>query len=83
MKIIIPKKELDAAINADRKYYQGGGTLESTTASFEALEKVTHVARTTWSELLMEIFAYSGLKKNATNEDIYAVLQALDWEVSE
>lgn len=87
MKKIIPKELLDAAIDAERKYHRSEVTLANLIASEKALAEVTHsgnlTAYTTWSRLLSAIFGYEGLKKDATNEDIYAVLQALGWEVAE
>lgn len=79
----VPKKALDAAIDAERKYYRSEVPLADLTASEKALAAATQQTYIVWSELLSAILGYKGLKKDATNEDIYAVLRVLGWEVLE
>ena len=81
----IPKYLLDEAINADREYWSlrsDPGCLERSVSLHRRIEDVSGIDWISFHQLLSAILSFRGLKPSATNEDIYAVLSALGWEVS-
>lgn len=83
-KKVIRKTLLDEVIAAERAYWDDGGE------DYEYVSNLHHkIANETglWaicvSSLFTAITSSHGLKPDATNEDIYAVLRLLGWEVAE
>lgn len=83
----IPREALDEAIAAVRHYY----STETPAGEKEALNEMSSACRRAESaagtgvcivsDLLGSILTYSGLKREATNQDIYKVLEVLGWQV--
>lgn len=81
----IPKAKLDEAIKQARYYFDVnvpqdkkdvGAMFNAATAAYPK-GFYAYVL----SDLLSSILTHSGLKRDATNEDIYKVLEVLGWEV--
>lgn len=82
----IPKVWLDKAIAATREYYHDSASvlaLNRISAATHDIERLTGLAWYSLDNLLAGILCSSGCKPDATNEDIYAVLRLLGWEVSD
>lgn len=78
----IPKNLLDTAIDAARGYYDGAVKLDTILNAERAVARDTNGDPTVWGDLFMAIIPrHGGLKPDATNEDIYAVLNVLGYEV--
>lgn len=83
---VIPKTLLDKAIELDREYWSGSAGPLSNDRLLDLCEQIDRVSGVNWyslRDLLAAVFPFRGLKHDATNEDIYAVLRLLGWEVSE
>ena len=78
----IVKANLDAAIEAVRDYYDisTGTDLVDTRRMMNACYATGEMCI---SGLLASILRYRGLKEDASNEDIYKVLEVLGWSVVE
>lgn len=82
----IPKKLLDETIAECRKYWNddpGGLSWADILPLCQRLHKATGINWNSWSDFLSAILPRTGLKADATNEDIYAVLRLLGWEVAD
>lgn len=82
----IPKAKLDHCIELNRRYFDvmspfDDDLLNEKIDVCNELEREVKVGVVILSNLLSSIMAYSGLKNDATNEDIYKVLEVLGWEV--
>lgn len=82
-KKVIPKKLLDTCINADREYWSYDHNHYDTISLFKELDAATGIDWYAMQCLMTALLTYRGLKRNATNEDIYAILRLLGWEVSD
>lgn len=77
----IDKASLDKAIEAVRHYYDPV-VINEEGAAKEMLDICRAVKPIDcFIDLLSSILRYKGLKHNATNEDIYKVLEVLGWSV--
>lgn len=86
MKKVIPKGLLDEALAYLKDYYHCSPTkqvLERTHTITHEIEFHTGVAWYSLEDLICSILSGSGVKPDATNEDIYAILRLLGWEVSD
>lgn len=82
----IPKGALDEAIALTREYYQLSGSvseLSRITNMTRQIEDATGIMWVGIENLLSSILSARGIKPDATNEDIYAILRRLGWEVSD
>ena len=82
----IPKALLDRAIDLDREYWAGSSDPFANERLIDLCTQIDSLAGVNWYSLqnfLSAVFPQRGLKHDATNEDIYAVLRLLGWEVSE
>lgn len=82
----IPKAQLDRCIELNRRYFDVMSPFDQELLNEKIdvcneLEREVKVGIMILSNLLCSIMAYSGLKNDATNEDIYKVLEVLGWEV--
>lgn len=82
----IPKAKLDRCIELNRRYFDVMSPFDDDLLNEKIdvgnkLELEVKVGIMILSNLLSSIMAYSGLKPDATNEDIYKVLEVLGWEV--
>ena len=85
-KKVIPKALLDKAIDLERDHWGSCGDPLITERIINVCMEVEAIARINWfslNNLLDGIFPVMGLKHDATNEDIYAILRLLGWEVSD
>lgn len=83
----IHKDNLDRCIDLTRTYYAVG-----TLANEDALQEMLEAAKELENDVGLGVFAlldfissiirYSGMKPEATNEDIYKVLEVLGWQVA-
>jgi uncharacterized protein YutE (UPF0331/DUF86 family) len=84
MSKMIPKEKLDAAIEKVRDYYHGGydeDVLRDMMAACREVEKACGFSLHAMIDLLVGIVRHGGMKPDATNEDIYKVLEVLGWSV--
>lgn len=83
----IPKEKLDDVLAVARHYYdlntKAGDTdaLTAMLASARDLEEEAEIGMHALLDVITGIVRYSGLKHDATNEDIYKVLEVLGWTV--
>lgn len=80
----IPKDLLDEVIAKCSEYWDDGpGSVRwsDVLALCHKLSEVTGIHWNFLSDFLSSIFPSTGLKPDATNEDVYAVLRLLGWEV--
>ena len=84
----IGKALLDNAIDKCRAHYvsDGDGDISASASAFvdacTAVEKSAGLCLCAVSDLLASIYPqYKGLKPDASNEDIYKVLEVLGWTV--
>lgn len=85
-KRVIPKEQLDRCIELTRKYHDpecpyDRDLMDEKRDACLDLERSTARCIYTFSDLLSSIFTYTGLNRDATNEDIYKVLEVLGWTV--
>lgn len=84
---MIPREALDAAIAAVKRYYSDevpAGDQDAANAMLDACreaETACGVGLCKAADILVGILSYSGWKRDATNEDIYKVLEVLGWTV--
>ena len=83
----INKKLLDELIRIERKYWKTGDTdlLDKQTLLAHDLSKFTFGNDGSWlkfSDFVGSIVASNGLKKSATNQDIYNAFAVLGYEVA-
>lgn len=80
----IPKAALHKAIGAQRRYCLFGGLSELDVISEACLqiERLSGVSYFCLTSFIAAFFYDHGLKNDATNEDIEAILRLLGWEVS-
>lgn len=82
---VIPRALLDEALDMNRSYRNSGepGVEEV----FECFYRIQSKVGISWSSLWNLCAAISapilGLKPDVTNEEIYAILRLLGWEVSD
>ena len=82
----IPKKTLDKLLDLTRTYY-GGDTLANEDAlaemirEYRRMEADVAIGCFALLDFIASIIRYSGLKRDATNDDIYKVLEVLGWTV--
>ena len=84
----IPKAKLDRCIELSRRYFDVTGPLnhdllDEKIDACRDLEKTVGLGIVVFSDLLSGILNYYGLKRDATNEDIYKVLEVLGWQVTD
>ena len=80
----INKAKLDVAIERMRDYYHGEydeDVLRDMMAACREVEKPARMSLHVMVDLLCSIVRHDGLKSEATNEDIYKVLEVLGWSV--
>ena len=85
-KKVIPKTLLDNVIELAREYWTGSSYPFANERQIDLCTKIDALVGINWYSLLnfmFAVFPQRGLKHDATNEDIYAVLRLLGWEVSE
>lgn len=85
-KKVIPKLLLDKALDMERTYWEPENheaRAEDVFAWHKRIEQECGVYWSALSSLCSAIFPQRGLKHDATNEDIYAILRLLGWEVSD
>ena len=83
MSKVISKEKLDAAINGARNYYDIHIPTEET--DVKAYYELCRAVDPDWvysrtSDLLATVFAYNS---DATNEDVYKVLEVFGWTVTD
>lgn len=86
VKKVIPKALLDKAIELDREYWTGASAPLASERIIDVCTEIDCVSGVNWysfRDFLAAILPFRGLKHDATNEEIYAVLRLLGWEVSE
>ena len=81
----ISKAKLDAAIEAVRRYYDPDEVNEGDAAKklLDICNAVKPFCIVIISNLLSSIFSHRGIKADATNDEIYKVLEVLGWSVVE
>lgn len=82
----IPKAHLDKVINGYREYWRGGAhpyILDDVISECMRIYAITGIYWYSLQNAIDGIVATHGLKPDATNEDIYAILRLLGWEVSD
>lgn len=79
----INKAKLDAGIDLVKRYYVDDkmDVLRDMLATTNEAEQLAGLGLHSINELLTSITRPSGLKPDATNEDIYKVLEVLGWSV--
>ena len=82
----IPKAKLDRCIELSRRYFDvttpmDHDLLDAKIEACNELERAVDVGYIVFSDLLSSVLTYHGLNNNATNEDIYKVLEVLGWQV--
>ena len=82
----IPKAKLDRCIELSRRYFDiktpmDHDLLDKKIEAFNELEREVKVGYIVLSDLMRGILDWYGLKNDATNEDIYKVLEVLGWQV--
>lgn len=85
-KKVIPKALLDKALDMEREHWGSCGDPLINERIIDVCMEIEAIARINWfsiNSLLSAILSVMGLKHNATNEDIYAILRLLGWEVSD
>lgn len=83
---VIPKLLLDKALDMERAYWDPDSSGIRADDVFQWHKRIEQECGVYWSalsSLCSAIFPQRGLKPNATNEDVYAILRLLGWEVSE
>lgn len=83
---VIPKTLLDRVIDLNREYWSGSSDPLANERIIDLCTRIDSLSGINWFSLhnfLSAVFPQRGLKHDATNEDIYAVLRLLGWEVSE
>ena len=84
MRKTMSKVLLDKAIEKARHYYDVSLPFDDKdVGEFMDLSNAVsdQLGLCIFSNLLASIFSYSGLKNDATNEDVYQVLEVLGWTV--
>lgn len=82
----IPKDMLDEIIDCSREFWHGNGypgLLERVICKCMQIQAETGINWFSLQNLIDAILPVAGVKYDATNEDIYAVLRLLGWEVSD
>ena len=85
-KKVIPKALLDKAVDLTRDYWRGIShprSLDDIASVTEEMDSITGINWYSLQNFLSSVFPDRGLKNDATNEDIYAILRLLGWEVSD
>ena len=79
----IPKDNLDRCIELTRTYYQSvdEGACRAMLGACKELEGAVRIGIYALNDVISGIVRPSGLKPDATNEDIYKVLEVLGWSV--
>ena len=80
----IPKDLLDRAIAETKEYYRSADLqiLNKLSDTTHEIEYATGIAWFALENLLGGILCSIGCKPDATNEDVYAILRLLGWEMS-
>lgn len=81
----ISKKNLDEVISVTREYWKTGDTLLLDKRHSKA-DKLAKSVGIWWDAVLYildGVLIHHGFKPDATNEEIYAVLGVLGWEVTD
>lgn len=84
----IPKMQLDQCIEATKNYFDPNvpfshGLLDAKIDVCLRLEESVRVGMIVFGDFLGSILTPSGLRPDATNEDIYKVLEVLGWQVTD
>lgn len=79
----IPKEKLDNMIRLCRGYYHNldNDALDEMMEATRDLEGAIDVSLFSTQEIVTGILRHRGLKPDATNEDIYKVMEVLGWTV--
>ena len=82
----IPKAKLDRCIELSRRCFDvmspfDRELLNEKIEACNELDRAVDVRYIVFSDLLSSVLTYHGLKTDATNEDIYKVLEVLGWQV--
>lgn len=82
----IPKKHLDELIRLTKKYYRTGDVdiLAARSAAADELSKSVRgdsLSSVAFSDIVNAMFSGSGLKRDATYQDVYDVFALLGYEV--
>lgn len=80
---VMPKAKLDNLVLMCRGFYEdvNNDTLDKMFEATRDLEKEVGLGTSSLQDVITGIIRYSGLKHDATNEDIYKVLEVLGWTV--
>ena len=82
----IPKALLDRAIELTMQYWHSAShplAVEDIISLCMQIQDVTGINWFSLQNMLDSVFPVAGLKEDATNEDIYAILRLLGWKVSD
>ena len=82
----IPKVWLDKAIAGVKEYWSNPKDIQALDRISEATHEIEHAPAIVYfavDNLLTGILCITGCKPDASNEDIYAILRLLGWEVSD
>ena len=82
----IPKGPLDEMIALTREYYSLSASRSVLSRIHDRSDQIEDATGIHWLDienLVSAILPARGIKPDATNEDIYAILRRLGWEVSD
>ena len=83
---VIDKSKLDEAIESARRWHDLDVPFEEKDVNAHidvcnSVEVISGIGSYCFASLFSSLFGFRGLKDDATNEDIYKVLEVLGWSV--